>query len=306
VGVESEVAENSFPEIAVLFATHKPTSVIKEQIDSIYSQELVKVKVYWGDDRSNEETKTYIRSLLAGKNYVEISDTGIGATKNFLHLLRFPTEEYIAFSDQDDIWLPRKLAQHVELLKNSNDIPSLSHSKSVIFTHGDISEKSSVCNNHTFLKLSWQNCVQGCTTMINAKAKAQLNSMPQEHVVSHDWWAALVISLTGEILFNLNTDTLYRIHDTNSIGIPGNLSRIRNSISRSNGYHSRQFLEVLNFLSSQNNTKIEEVEFLRDYWNQISNRNTFKRLCVALTDSNNRISGLEDIWRRLRLIFGAP
>ena len=33
--VQFEATENSFPEIAVLLATHNPTSVIKEQIESL-------------------------------------------------------------------------------------------------------------------------------------------------------------------------------------------------------------------------------------------------------------------------------
>ena len=295
-----------FPEVAVLLATHNPTPIVKEQIESIYSQELVKVKVYWGDDRSNEESKEYVRSLLKGKNFVEIKDTGIGAAKNFLHILRFPTEPYIAFSDQDDIWLPRKLAQHVELLKNSDDIPALSHSNSTLLKDGEVFEKNAVCSDHTFLKLSWQNCVQGCTTVVNAKSKALLICMPQEHVISHDWWAAQVISLSGEILFNSNKDTLYRIHSSNTIGDPNKLLRLKNSVSRSDGIQSKQSLEILNFLISQNNERFMEVELLRDYWNQIAYGNSFKRLRLALKDSINRSSRLEDIWRRFRLLIGAP
>ena len=296
----------SFPEVAVLLATHNPTPVVKEQIESIYSQELVKVKVYWGDDRSNEESKEYVRSLLEGKNYVEIKDTGIGAAKNFLHLLHFPTEPYIAFSDQDDIWLPRKLAQHVELLNNSPELPALSHSNSVLLKHGEIFEKDSVCSDHTFLRLSWQNCVQGCTTMMNRGSQALLNSMPQVHVIAHDLWAAQVISLTGEILSNSNTDTMYRIHNANAIGYPGKFSRIMSSLSRRNGDSSQQSLEILDFLSSKNSSRDEEIEFLRDYWNQINSGNMIKRIRIALRDKNNRSSQLEDIWRRVRLIFGAP
>ncbi len=300
------VNDAKFPEIAVLLATHNPTSVIKEQIDSIYSQELVKVKVYWGDDRSNEETKTYIRSLLAGKNYAEINDTGIGATKNFLHLLRFPTEEYIAFSDQDDIWLPRKLSQHIQLLKNSSDEPALTHSNSLLLINGKKKIKRSVCSGHSFHDLSWQNCVQGCTMVVNSKLQKLLNTMPQDYVLAHDWWIAQVSSLHGLVLRNENTDTLYRIHSGNAIGYPGLLQRVKLSINRSGSVQTKQALEILeykNYLALKNS---DEIELLRMYWRKLNSRSVFNRLEIALSDRRGRSKFIEDIWRRFSMIIRSP
>ena len=304
--VQFEAAENSFPEIAVLLATHNPTSVIKEQIESIYSQELVKVKVYWGDDRSNEETKIYVRSLLAGRNYVEISDTGIGATKNFLHLIRFPTEEYIAFSDQDDVWLPRKLAQNIQLLKNSSDLPALSHSNSLLLINGDIQVKKSVCAGHSFYELSWQNCVQGCTMVINSNLQKILNIMPQNYVLAHDWWIAQVASLHGYIVVNENKDTLYRIHPGNAIGNPGVLQRVKLSFKRAGGNQSKQALEILDPKNYLTHTHSGEIELSRKYWEKLNKGTFLNRLMVALSDRKGRNSLIEDIWRRISLVIHSP
>ena len=296
----------SFPEVAVLLATHNPTPVVKEQIESIYSQELVKVKVYWGDDRSNEESKEYVRSLLKGKNFVEIKDTGIGAAKNFLHLLRFPTEPYIAFSDQDDIWLPRKLAQHVELLKNSSELSALSHSNSLLLIDGEIRFKESVCNEHTFHDLSWQNCVQGCTVVINSEAQKILNRSSQKYVIAHDWWAAQTISLFGKIYINENSDVLYRIHSGNSIGNPNSLGRIINSISRDTKTQSRQNLEVLENFMAQNIKDQRAVEAMYLLWSELNSGSALFRLKLAFSGNIARKYYLEDFWRRLMLVFRAP
>jgi glycosyltransferase involved in cell wall biosynthesis len=299
-----EVSE--LPEVAVLLATHNPTETLEEQINSIYAQKSVKVKIYWGDDRSTEETKEYVRKLLAGKNYVEIKDTGVGATKNFLYLLRFPTEDYIAFSDQDDIWLPEKLAQHVSLIKDSSDLPALSHSNSMVLKNGKTSKKKSVCQDHTFYQLSWQNCVQGCTTLLNSKAQQLLNSMPQNYVLAHDWWAAQVISLYGKIFFNENVDLLYRIHSENEVGLPGTAARIKRSLSRSPNVQSQQALEILGHVSTSPALNLFEVAAMQGYWEQISSSSRLLRLKIALTGKKARKSQLEDFWRRLVLISKAP
>jgi glycosyltransferase involved in cell wall biosynthesis len=294
------------PEVAVLLATRNPTETIEIQINSIYAQNSVKVKIYWGDDRSTDETKEFVRELLAGKNYVEIKDTGIGATKNFLYLLRFPTEEYIAFSDQDDIWLPEKLAQHVSLLKDSSYLPSLSHSNSIVLKNGKTRKKKSVCQDHTFYQLSWQNCVQGCTILLNSKAQQLLNWMPQNYVLAHDWWAAQVISLYGKIFLNEKTDTHYRIHSANDVGLPSNVVRSKRVLSRKSGVYSRQALEILSFESSSLAAGSKNIELTHRYWQQIYSGGFFARLKIALTDKKARESRFEDMLRRLILVIKVP
>jgi glycosyltransferase involved in cell wall biosynthesis len=298
--------DSDLPVVAVLLATHNPTETIEEQLDSIFAQKSVKVKIYWGDDRSNEESKGYVRKLLAGKDYVEIKDTGIGATKNFLHLLRFPTEEYIAFSDQDDIWLPEKLIQHINLIKDSSDLPALSHSNSMVLKNGKTSKKKSVCQDHTFYQLSWQNCVQGCTILLNSKAQQLLNSMPQNYVLAHDWWAAQVISLYGKIFFNEKTDLLYRIHATNEVGLPGTLERVKKSLSRTSGTLSKQALEILKHETAVDDSKLEELEKLRKYWRGIYSGGVLTRLKIAAVGKKARKSTFEDIWRRILLARKKP
>ena len=298
--------DSDLPVVAVLLATHNPTETIEEQLDSIFAQNSVKVKIYWGDDRSTEESKEYVRKLLAGEDYVEIQDSGIGATKNFLHLLRFPTEDYIAFSDQDDIWLPEKLIQHINLIKDSSDLPALSHSNSMVLKDGKTYKKKSVCQDHTFYQLSWQNCVQGCTILLNSKAQQLLNSMPQNYVLAHDWWAAQVISLHGKVFFNENADTHYRIHSTNDVGLPGNLERTKRILKREAGARSKQVLEILDFNVKDVASKSPEAEKLQKYWRGIYSGGALTRLKIAATDKKARKSALEDFCRRLILLSKAP
>jgi glycosyltransferase involved in cell wall biosynthesis len=298
--------DSDLPVVAVLLATHNPTETVEEQINSIYAQNSVKVKIYWGDDRSTEEKKDYVRKLLAGKNYVEIIDTGIGATKNFLHLLRFPTEEYIAFSDQDDIWLPDKLIQHISLIKDSGDLPALSHSNSLVLENGKTRKKKSVCQDHTFYQLSWQNCVQGCTILLNSKAQQLLNSMPQNFVLAHDWWAAQVISLYGKIFFNESVDTQYRIHSANDVGLPGNAERSKRVLLRKSGVKSQQALEILSFEISSSAIGSKNIDLMRRYWQQIYSGGFFARLKIALMDKKARKSIFEEILRRGILFLKVP
>jgi hypothetical protein len=130
--------------------------------------------------------------------------------------------------------------------------------------------------------------------------------MPQNYVLAHDWWAAQVISLYGEVFFNEKTDILYRIHATNEVGLPGTLSRIKKSFSRTPYVQSLQALEILKCESSALALKPEEIKEMRSYWQKIYSGSFIYRLGVALTDKKARKSQLEDFWRKGSLVFRTP
>ena len=104
--------------IAILLATYNPGSYIEEQIASIASQTCKDFKIYWGDDGSDENQVFFIRKLLEPFNFEEFHFKRIGASRNFLELLKQSCEEYIAFCDQDDVWLPEKLEIQKRALEN--------------------------------------------------------------------------------------------------------------------------------------------------------------------------------------------
>jgi glycosyltransferase involved in cell wall biosynthesis len=294
------------PKVAVILATHQPNSTIFTQINSIFAQIDVDVRIYWGDDRSDEVTRNFIRDFLHGRSYMEISDTSAGATKNFLHLLKYPDEDYIAFADQDDIWDPEKLIRHIKLLENSMNLPALSHSNSVLILESQEVQKRSVCRDHTFYDLSWQNCVQGCTLVINSKAQKLLNRLSQEHVVYHDWWIAQVVSLCGVIHFSTHTDTFYRIHSKNTIGHPNSIKRLARSASRPRGKLSMQILEILDFPDQSVFLNQVEVDSARRQWQRILLGGVNERLKLSIKSKRARNSIIEDLWRRVMLVFKAP
>ena len=294
------------PKVAVILATHEPDQAVAEQINSIYAQTEVDVQIYWGDDRSTPKTRNYIRKLLGEGNFLEIPNTREGASGNFLHLLSFPKEEYIAFADQDDIWARNKLINHIKKLETSLEFPSLSHSNSILKYDNQTVLKKRICGDHSFHRLSWQNCVQGCTIVINSKAQELLNRLPQENVVHHDWWIAQVVSISGVIHFIPEYDTFYRIHSRNTIGYPNRFNRIINSATKTPGIISRQILEILNHVSDANLSNNIDLKSFQDYWNRILFGGLSARLLIAVTDKPARHSRIEDLWRRIMLVFKAP
>jgi rhamnosyltransferase len=298
----SKQKDSAIPLVAVLLATNEPTKYIKEQLESIKLQENVRTIIYWGDYGSSLSAKENVRKLLKGFEYREYEILNSGPAANFFFLLEQTVEDYVAFADQDDVWLPNKLTNQVNLLQNTPGIPSLAHSNSELLVGHRRLPKRSRCNNHDFFSLAITNCCQGCTIMINDAAKRKiLSSLPAE-VIWHDWWMGLVVSLTGHIYFGVNTEVLYRIHKNNAIGIPRGWKRIQNYLMRPSGLIAYQIEEAIIRFDNHNPLLKEEYAQLREMTSIERKRRLISNLKFLRAQSRN----LDEVFLRIAWIIKRP
>lgn len=112
--------------IAVLLATYNGAPWLGEQINSILAQIDVSLTVYASDDVSSDATPQ-ILAKYAEDSQVRILPSNSkhfgNAHRNFLRLIAeapLDEEEFVAFSDQDDIWLPDKLSRAIAALTSQS------------------------------------------------------------------------------------------------------------------------------------------------------------------------------------------
>jgi len=108
------------PRVAVLLATHNGRRWLPEQLDSVLAQSGVEVEVFARDDASTDGTAEWLAERAATEPRLMVipSDGASGsAAANFYRLIQLvPADrDFYAFCDQDDIWVPTKLASHVRL-----------------------------------------------------------------------------------------------------------------------------------------------------------------------------------------------
>lgn len=99
--------------IAVCLASYQGAAYIAEQISSIVPQLLPGDKIYLSDDGSGDETVAIATSLSHDVIVVATSRVG-GVVPNFERALAAAYEsgaEQFVLCDQDDVWLPGRLAQ---------------------------------------------------------------------------------------------------------------------------------------------------------------------------------------------------
>src|SRR5437868_15054123 len=100
----------SHPLISIVLCSYNGERFIKEQIDSILHQTYPNIELIISDDASTDETARILKEYKGDQKIkLFFQDENVGATKNFEFAIKQVRGEFIAFSDQDDIWLPQKL-----------------------------------------------------------------------------------------------------------------------------------------------------------------------------------------------------
>jgi hypothetical protein len=64
-----------------------------------------------------------------------------------------------------------------------------------------------------------ESTMPGCTTVMNSAARSLLIKERPAHALCHDWWAYLVISALGAVIFDDEPHIRYRLHANNQFGV---------------------------------------------------------------------------------------
>lgn len=101
------------PAVDVIIPVRNGARFVTEAIASVVAQEFAGNLTVWCiDDASSDDSLTTLMASAAADPRVRVlrnpRNLGVAATRNLA--VRAGTSEYIAFLDQDDLWLPGKLA----------------------------------------------------------------------------------------------------------------------------------------------------------------------------------------------------
>lgn len=221
--------------ISILMSTYNGAAYIAEQLDSIIAQSVQDWELIVRDDGSTDGTQEILREYEKKDVRIRVVDDTErrGAMRGFEWLLeRYGVGEYVAFADQDDVWLQDKLNVCVDRMRQSereygSDTP--------IVVHTDLRVVDSTLNivaksfwEYTFIKpdvlnrrakyLAICNSVTGCTMLMNQAARSV--SLPfGEKALMHDSAIAISTMLNhGKVVPVYVQTMLYRQHGDNALG----------------------------------------------------------------------------------------
>lgn len=227
----NECMEIDKPLISIVMAVYEPNMQwLKEQLLSLEAQTYPNLELIIRDDCSPtvpfeqicECAATCIRSF---PYEISRNEHNVGSNQTFEWLTQQARGEYIAYCDQDDVWLPEKL----QILKNEIEQTGallVCSDMYVIDGQGRQTADSitKVRRHHVFHsgtgladKLLFRNFVTGCTMLMRAQeAKAAIPFCPY---MVHDHYLALWCAAQGEILSLSQCLVNYRIHRGNQTGL---------------------------------------------------------------------------------------
>ncbi|MDM7969439.1 MAG: glycosyltransferase [Paracoccaceae bacterium] len=223
------VGAPSGPGPTVLLATLNGAGSLQAQLDSYLVQTVPIGRLMVSDDGSSDGTLEILARFAAAHPAIAVqvmAGPGRGAAQNFLHLLRALPEDAgpVLFSDQDDVWLPGKVAHGLRALAaHPGDVPVLVGARSYV-CDSDLGRRrlsARPTRPPSFRHALVQSFAGGNTMICNAAAAGLLRAAAQEagRVVMHDWWAYQIVSgVGGVVVFDPVPQVLYRQHAGNRIG----------------------------------------------------------------------------------------
>jgi len=215
--------------VCILLASFNGERYIKQQLISILNQKKIKLDIFISDDASTDSTVNIINSFI--KKYSNISllpfrnSSFRSPGANFYYLLTsqdFSKYDYIALSDQDDIWPEHKLSRAVSLLRNSQYD---GYSSDFLIFNDDthLTKYFKKSNQQTAFDFIFETPGPGCSFVLNQKLAISLQVFLKNNNVDsfkyHDW---LIYAFARSNNFcwyiDKSPNLFYRQHNHNFMG----------------------------------------------------------------------------------------
>jgi glycosyltransferase involved in cell wall biosynthesis len=201
-------------------ATCNCASYLREQLDSILKQLDADDELIVSDDHSTDDTPSILASYRDARIKVFTNPGRRGHVQNFACAMSHAAGEFIALSDQDDVWvegrLQRMLGQLRRMPQNSLLI-------------GDIKEFDSngvraaqpllgACPKNRLVQIAGiflgRYRYFGCAFLFRRELTRYVLPIPA-YIETHDIWIAMIATIRGKIAHAEEATVMRRLHGKN-------------------------------------------------------------------------------------------
>jgi glycosyltransferase involved in cell wall biosynthesis len=214
------------PKISVALATYNGEKYIQEQLSSLCQQKYLPHELVVGDDGSTDSTYKILNDFIDKAPFsvrIIVNDNNLGYSDNFLNIANNCSGEWIAFCDQDDVWLPNKLeicANTIRkisginmILQNSELCDSMLNRSGRIFPNTLDPGLYSKLSQYGFWV--WPGFLKTVrSSIINELDFHQrpASYFPKDVRQTHDKWTCMIANSLGGIYVQNEVVALYRRH----------------------------------------------------------------------------------------------
>jgi len=282
--------------VAVLLSTYNGEQYLRDQLDSVLSQEEVDIKLIVRDDGSTDGTLSILREYADADNRIIIlHEENCGAEMSFHRLCKYADEhvkaDYYAFCDQDDVWKPVKLGVAIKQLSSLNeDVPNLYFSN-LKMVDRDLNEMRNLFADDEVVISKRMALIQiytyGCTCVFNRPALEAYCRADFSRELAHDNWIYVLSMFLGNVVYDRESYILYRQHGTNlsgqkTSGVKLAYNRVKRA-TKGNWGHDFELYSSMLLRCFSNRLQQEDIRYI----NRIANyrKSFFNKLSLLCSPS---------------------
>lgn len=208
------------PLISIALCTYNGETHLLEQLDSIINQTYKNIEIIVVDDCSSDNTLTILQEYALKYPDIKVfrNNENKGYSKNFEYAVSLCKGDYIAISDQDDIWVSDKIELLLNKIRTEDKLLVYSNSLS-------IDERGNSLNKTSFDKrsryeggdpraLALFNIFLGHSMLFKKELVEIAFPIPQHS--TYDAWLGFVATNRNGICVLNEVTTLFRQHNSNA------------------------------------------------------------------------------------------
>ena len=237
--------------ISVALCTYNGECYIYEQVESILNQTMPVDEIVVCDDGSSDNTLQIIEGFVGITNtaiHIHSNETNLGPAKNFQKAINLCSGDIIFLSDQDDVWVPEKVAT---IIKYFEAHPTID----VVFTDGNlmadntiigslwqcfgITPKAQKTINEGFCieLFAYENRATGATMAVRRDFKPLKDIIKYCHAdIIHDGALAMMAANSNQLGYINERLINYRIHTHQECGVGNYLKQPLSDDKRNTSY----------------------------------------------------------------------
>ena len=224
--------------ISVVLCTYNGSTYLEQQLDSIAAQTMLPTELIVCDDRSTDATIEILTAFQHRAPFpvtIVRNPTNLGSTANFDQAMERASGDFLALSDQDDVWLPKKLSTLVHVLESDAALGGVFSDAHIIESRqpgGDWPKTNRLWTMHGFNRrkqkafatkeaaislLLQADIVTGATLLVRTSLRPLWHPIPQSWV--HDGWLAWMLAVNTRLQPVPEPLMLYRLHGEQQLGV---------------------------------------------------------------------------------------
>jgi len=208
--------------VSVIVPTNNREALLRETVAAILAQSLQNLELIIVDNMSIDGTDAYVGRISDSRvRYVRNANNGIPAVSRNIGI-RHARGAYIAFCDDDDLWLPEKLSRQLAALEREPQA-ALCFTNGVAFSGDEIVVPALVSGKKHWMRrgfagLLMENAIPSCSVMVRRSTLDSVGVFDEsaDLVAVEDWELWLRIARYFELAYLDERLVRYRIHQNRS------------------------------------------------------------------------------------------